>query len=103
MCADLNVIDFDNLSLRRPEMAYDLPGGARRLLQKADGYAYKVLSGEVVMEGMNPTGTHSGRLLRGTQARQPFHVWEWRRGRCTRTEPCATVRAAGAAASAERQ
>ena len=29
--ADLNVIDFDNLSLRRPEMAYDLPGGARRL------------------------------------------------------------------------
>ena len=67
--ADLNVIDFDNLSLRRPEMAYDLPGGARRLLQKADGYAYKVLSGEVVMEGMNPTGTHSGRLLRGPQAR----------------------------------
>jgi len=65
--ADLNVIDFDNLSLRRPEMAYDLPGGARRLLQKADGYAYKVLSGEVVMEGMEPTGEHSGRLIRGTQ------------------------------------
>ena len=36
--ADLNVIDLDALVLRRPEMVYDLPGGARRLLQRADGY-----------------------------------------------------------------
>ena len=66
--ADLNVIDFDRLTLRRPEMAYDLPGGARRLLQKADGYDFKVVTGEVVMEGLDPTGTHPGRLLRGGQA-----------------------------------
>lgn len=63
--ADLNVIDFDRLTLRRPEMAYDLPGGARRLLQKADGYDFKVVTGEVVMEGLDPTGSHPGRLLRG--------------------------------------
>ena len=36
--ADLNLIDFDGLKLHRPEMAYDLPAGARRLLQRADGY-----------------------------------------------------------------
>jgi len=66
--ADLNVIDFDNLRLHRPEMAFDLPGGARRLLQKADGYDYKILTGEVVMEGMVPTGPTPGRLLRGAQS-----------------------------------
>src|SRR5437660_1700726 len=36
--ADLNVIDFDGLHLRLPEMVHDLPAGARRLVQRADGY-----------------------------------------------------------------
>ena len=49
--ADLNVIDFDQLSLRRPEMAFDLPGGARRLLQRSTGYEATIVSGEVVMQG----------------------------------------------------
>lgn len=67
--ADLNLIDFDRLALRRPEMAYDLPGDARRLLQKADGYDVKIVSGEVVMEMAEPTGAVPGKLLRGPQAR----------------------------------
>src|SRR5262245_60432070 len=36
--ADLNVIDLRGLRLHLPEMAFDLPAGARRLLQRADGY-----------------------------------------------------------------
>src|SRR5258705_1604146 len=36
--ADLNVIDFDALSLALPELVHDLPGGARRLIQRAVGY-----------------------------------------------------------------
>ena len=36
--ADINVIDYDNLSIFAPEMAYDLPTGAPRLLQEATGY-----------------------------------------------------------------
>ena len=67
--ADLNLIDFDRLALRRPEMAYDLPGDARRLLQKADGYDMKIVSGAVVMEMAEPTGLVPGKLLRGPQAR----------------------------------
>ncbi len=63
--ADLNVIDLENLCLRRPEMAYDLPGGARRLLQRAEGYDATIVSGEVVMEDGVPTGARPGRLLRG--------------------------------------
>jgi N-acyl-D-aspartate/D-glutamate deacylase len=63
--ADFNVIDFDNLKLRRPEMAFDLPGGARRLLQKSEGYDYTLVSGEVVMENGKATAARPGRLLRG--------------------------------------
>jgi N-acyl-D-aspartate/D-glutamate deacylase len=66
--ADLNLIDPDTLQLRRPEMAFDLPGGARRLLQRADGYAATLVSGEVVMQNAEPTDARPGRLLRGEQA-----------------------------------
>jgi N-acyl-D-aspartate/D-glutamate deacylase len=38
--ADLNVIDLDGLRLRRPEVHHDLPGGLRRLLQRAEGYLH---------------------------------------------------------------
>ena len=65
--ADLNLIDWEGLRLHRPEMAYDLPGGARRLLQRADGYEATILRGEVVMERGEPTGATPGRLLRGPQ------------------------------------
>ena len=65
--ADFNVIDFDALALRRPFMAHDLPGGARRLLQRADGYHSKIVRGEVVMRDGEPTGAMPGRLLRGSQ------------------------------------
>jgi N-acyl-D-aspartate/D-glutamate deacylase len=63
--ADFNLIDFDNLVLRRPVMAFDLPGGARRLLQKADGYHSTLVSGQTVMRDGAPTDARPGRLLRG--------------------------------------
>ena len=68
MKADLNVIDFDALSLRRPEMRYDLPAGGKRLVQKADGYCYTIVSGEIVMQDGEPTGANPGALVRGAQA-----------------------------------
>ena len=65
--ADVNVIDYDHLALRKPEMAYDLPGGARRLVQKADGYVATIVSGEVVLRDGEATGALPGRILRGAQ------------------------------------
>ena len=66
--ADLNVIDLEGMQLRRPEMAYDLPGGARRLLQRAEGYEWTLVNGEVIFDHGEATDARPGRLLRGAQA-----------------------------------
>jgi N-acyl-D-amino-acid deacylase len=68
MLADVNVIDFDALCLRAPEMVYDLPASARRLVQRADGYRATVKSGQVIFRDGEPTGALPGRLLRGAPA-----------------------------------
>jgi len=65
--ADLDVIDFDRLLLHAPEVAHDLPGGGRRLVQRAEGYAATIVSGAVVHRGGEPTGSLPGRLVRGPQ------------------------------------
>jgi N-acyl-D-aspartate/D-glutamate deacylase len=67
MKADLNVIDFDALSIRKPEMRYDLPAGGKRLVQRARGYRYTIVSGVVVMQNDEPTGENPGALVRGAQ------------------------------------
>jgi N-acyl-D-aspartate/D-glutamate deacylase len=63
--ADVNLIDFDRLRLRLPEMAFDLPAGARRLVQRADGYVATLVSGQVVVRDGVPTGRLPGRVVRG--------------------------------------
>jgi len=67
--ADLNVIDYDRLTLKAPEVAYDLPAGGRRLIQRAEGYVATIVAGEVTYRDGEPTGALPGRLLRGAQAR----------------------------------
>jgi N-acyl-D-aspartate/D-glutamate deacylase len=62
--ADLNVIDYDRLTLARPEMVYDLPGSARRLMQRATGYLATLVGGQVVARDGEDTGARPGRLLR---------------------------------------
>jgi N-acyl-D-aspartate/D-glutamate deacylase len=66
--ADLNLIDFDRLDIRPPEIVHDLPAGGKRLLQRATGYRATVLSGVVTFENGEPTGERPGRLVRGPQA-----------------------------------
>ncbi|MEM7002747.1 MAG: amidohydrolase family protein [Pseudomonadota bacterium] len=65
--ADLNLIDFEVLGLRSPEMVYDLPAGGKRLIQKADGYLATICGGQVTYEHGEHTGAMPGRLLRGAQ------------------------------------
>ncbi len=67
--ADFNVIDLDALAFDKPEMAFDLPSGGRRLVQGARGYAYTICAGTVVSEDGAPTGALPGRLMRGPQTR----------------------------------
>jgi N-acyl-D-aspartate/D-glutamate deacylase len=64
---DLNVIDLERLQLRRPERIEDLPGGAGRLIQRADGYVATVKSGTVTVADGELTGEQPGRLLRGAR------------------------------------
>jgi N-acyl-D-aspartate/D-glutamate deacylase len=68
MLADINIIDMDNLKLGKPWLAFDLPAGGKRLLQKADGYRVTMKSGTVTFEDGKPTGNRPGILVRGPQA-----------------------------------
>ncbi len=62
--ADLNLIDFDRLTLKRPGLARDLPAGGRRLVQEAEGYIATVLSGQIVRENGAFTDAKPGRVVR---------------------------------------
>jgi N-acyl-D-aspartate/D-glutamate deacylase len=64
--ADVNVIDFDGLALPIPEYVHDFPNGAGRYVQRASGYDYTLVNGEVFMEGGEHTGALAGHTLRST-------------------------------------
>ncbi len=68
--ADLLVFDPDTIAPEMPEVANDLPAGARRLVQRARGIAATVVNGEVVLRDGKPTGARPGQLLRGPYARR---------------------------------
>lgn len=65
--ADLNLIDYERLSLRPPKVVYDLPAGGRRLVQRAIGYRMTMVAGEVTWEDGEHTGALPGTLVRGPQ------------------------------------
>lgn len=62
--ADINIIDLDRLSLHVPEFIHDLPASRRRLVQRVDGYAATLVSGNVVFDHGEHTGALPGRLVR---------------------------------------
>ena len=70
MAADLNVIDPDTIAPQLPELVADLPAGARRLVQKAQGIRATIVGGRPVLTDGVPTGELPGRLLRGPLARR---------------------------------
>ncbi len=68
--ADINIIDFDALSLKRPEVVYDLPAGGRRLIQRAVGYRHTFVAGVETVHDDELTGERPGKLVRGAQSPQ---------------------------------
>jgi N-acyl-D-aspartate/D-glutamate deacylase len=62
--ADINVIDLERLTLHPPTMAFDLPAGGKRLLQRADGYVHTIKHGvEIYADGVD-SGARPGHLVR---------------------------------------
>ena len=64
MRADINLMDFAQLNLTRPEVTHDLPANGRRLVQHATGYVHTLVAGQVVMSQGEATGALPGRLVR---------------------------------------
>jgi ketosteroid isomerase-like protein len=54
--ADLNLIDFERLSIQQPVMTSDLPAGGNRILQLATGYIATIVSGKITYRNGEPTG-----------------------------------------------
>ena len=63
--ADLNIFDPRTFGPALPEVAHDLPTGARRLVQRAVGMKATIVGGEVLIEDGRHTGSAlPGRLIR---------------------------------------
>lgn len=65
--ADINIIDLDAMYLPAPYMAYDLPTGGKRMLQKVDGFRYTIVNGEIIVRDGVMTEAMPGRVVRGPQ------------------------------------
>ena len=65
---DINIIDWGKIGFGSPYVAYDLPAGGKRLLQKGSGYVATIVSGEVTYRDGEATGALPGRLVRGQRA-----------------------------------
>ena len=63
--ADLVVFDEDTIKPKLPTVEADLPGGSRRLVQKAEGIAATVVSGVPTFLDGEFTGHYPGQVLRG--------------------------------------
>lgn len=67
--ADIVVYDYENLAVTPPEVVHDLPGGEWRRIQRATGYRYVVINGQVTIEDDQQTNCYSGQLLRHGEGR----------------------------------
>ena len=67
MAADIAVFDADVVAPRMPQVVDDLPGGGKRIEQRAAGFAATIVNGEVLTRDGEPTEARPGRLLRMTQ------------------------------------
>jgi N-acyl-D-amino-acid deacylase len=66
--ADLVLFEEDRIRPCLPTVEKDLPGGTRRLVQKAEGIRATIVNGSVTFENGEATGTFSGEVLKGRLA-----------------------------------
>ena len=63
--ADLVLFEADRVRPQLPKIEHDLPGGARRLVQKAEGIRATIVNGAVTLENGESTGHFAGQVLKG--------------------------------------
>jgi N-acyl-D-aspartate/D-glutamate deacylase len=64
MAADLMVFDPETIAPLEPGEAQDLPGGAKRRKQLAEGIEWTVVNGQVLLEKGKHTGVYPGKVAR---------------------------------------
>lgn len=64
MPADIVVYELEKLAVRPTETIKDLPDGDWRRVQKADGYNYLIVNGQITFEDGKCTGALPGKMLR---------------------------------------
>ncbi len=62
--ADINIIDMEKLKLYSPSIVFDLPAGAKRLTQEAEGYVATLVAGVPIRRNGKDTGARPGKLVR---------------------------------------
>jgi N-acyl-D-aspartate/D-glutamate deacylase len=70
MQADIAIFDPERVAPALPTVDHDLPGGARRLKQRADGMLATLVAGETLLRDGKHTGALPGRVIRGPVARR---------------------------------
>ena len=66
--ADVNVIDFANLQMQKPEIVHDMPANGRRFVQRVEGYEATLVEGQPIFERGEATGAMPGKLVRAGQS-----------------------------------
>jgi N-acyl-D-amino-acid deacylase len=69
--ADITIFDPDTVAPLMPKVVYDLPGGARRYEQRAEGFAATIVNGQVFTRDGEATEERPGRLLRRGRITKP--------------------------------
>ncbi len=67
--ADIVLFEEDRIRPCLPTVEKDLPGGARRLVQKAEGIRAMIVNGVVAFDNGETTGAYAGSVLKGRLAR----------------------------------
>ena len=62
--ADVIVYDYENLKVLPPKIAFDLPGGEWRRVQRASGYKYIFINGQITIKDDKEVNQYPGQLLR---------------------------------------
>ena len=66
--ADVVLFEADRVRPCLPKIETDLPGGARRLVQKAEGIRATIVNGTLTMENGESTGHFAGEVMKGAGA-----------------------------------